>query len=219
MNGTGYNEVRKVHRIKLSTPLEGEISGKRIFVVDVSTRGLRIAHQEPVGEPGDARNVTFTWDANRISLRTTIRWTQLQRVAKPPQRALYHSGFEITNGGGEAGLILKRLVEEHVARALDEQKANARGIPAIAAQSVQSGRVTSLVRHELVAGQWRTAPTAETEQPSSGFTISASHPPEEVQMLRETYAASDYSGRLMIRKMAELSIANPAGIPIRKYEP
>src|SRR5687768_11826135 len=128
MTGTPYKEVRKVHRIKLPTPLEGEINGKRVFIIDVSTRGVRVAHQESVGEPGDARLVTFHWDANRIALRTTVRWTLLQRAGKPPQRSLYHSGFEIANGGGESAAILKDLVEEHVARALDEQKANARGI-------------------------------------------------------------------------------------------
>ena len=57
------------------------------------------------------------------------------------------------------------------------------------------------------------------DQPMDGFTVSARESKEQVQMLCDTYANSDYEGRKMIRKMAELATSTPEGVATRKFEP
>jgi hypothetical protein len=56
---------------------------------------------------------------------------------------------------------------------MDEQKANARGIPPIAAQSNQAAQRTYYKRHELIGNRWRETETTDPAQPANGFTVSA----------------------------------------------
>jgi hypothetical protein len=116
-------------------------------------------------------------------------------------------------------MALRALVEAHVERALDEQKANAKGIPPIAAQSAQKGGAAIYARHEFVHGTWRKLVTSDPAQPESGFTVSSEEQREQVELLRSAYVTSDANMRTVIRKLAELSIANPDGIPTRRYTP
>src|SRR5690606_27789254 len=110
--------------------------------------------------------------------------------------------------------------EHHVARALDEQKANARGLPAVAPASFQTGRATRFLRHELVLGKWNETPTTDPSQPEHGFTVSAGHSPREIEMLRSAFERGDGKvDRDLIRRLAQLSIGNREGIPTRRFMP
>ena len=58
--------------MKLAEPLPGNIDGQRVFIVDVSRQGLRVAHQESLGTQGERRRIDFEWDGRRISVEFTI---------------------------------------------------------------------------------------------------------------------------------------------------
>ena len=111
------------------------------------------------------------------------------------------------------------MIAALVARALDEQKANARGVPAAAAQCFQTGKGTEFLRFELINGAWRRTATTRPDQPVQGFTISADENREHIEMLCHTFQNADEPGRKLIKMMAELSISKAEGIPTRRYTP
>ena len=143
-----------------------------------------------------------------------VRWTRLQRDSASPS---YQSGLEIAAIDDQSTTALRKLIEAHVERALEEQRANARGIPAENADRTQPILRTRLyARHELVDGIWRKSTTSEAKQPPAGFTVPSDERPDQVELLRAAYIAADPSLRGMIRRFAELSIADPdATLPNR----
>ena len=208
-------ERRRVQRVRLLEPLRGTLDSVRVFVVDLSLRGVRVAHQDGIGDIGDLVALRCEWEGRRIEAMCSVVRTQVHRAGDARNaRTLYHSGLELQQVSASAGIALRSIVETHIARALDEQKANARGIPAIAAQSFQTGTARHFVRHELILGRWREIATTDATQPENGFTVAADHTPHEVQMLRNAYESS----REMVRSMARLSISGE-GVPTRRYMP
>lgn len=179
-----------------------------------------VVSQEPLGGKGTAVPLTFEWEGHVAAFSCELRWTHLQSVGTGMRKQIrYHCGCRILESTAETAVILRAIVADHVARALDEQKANARGIPPTAVHAVQTGVAREFVRHELTSAGWRQAATLQKAQPRDGFTVAADLTDEEVEMLRAAYASGDAAMRSVIRKTAELSIANAAGIPARRYSP
>ncbi|HEV7242900.1 MAG TPA: hypothetical protein VGQ36_26980 [Thermoanaerobaculia bacterium] len=222
MNELAENpERRRVQRVRLTKPLRATIDGTRVFIVDVSLRGVRVMHQEEIGGVAQSCVVRAEWDGRPLELHCTIVRTALHRSADSSgNRAAFHSGLTITRAVGVSSLTLRRIIEHHVERALDEQKANARGIPPLAAQSVQTGAPTTFVRHVYHAGRWREVMTMTPEQPDHGFTIAAHTTPAEVEMLRRAYERAKSSNDLaVIRRLAEMSINTSEVVQARRYTP
>ena len=213
-------ERRRLQRVRLLEPLAGTIDGRRVFILDASRHGLRIAHQHHLGAQGNGHRVEFEWDGHYVVLEATMQHTRMHRTGVASYaRTVYHSGFTITSIAPRSEEGLRALIAWHVERALDEQKANARGVPAIAARSFQSGNSTDFVRHVYNGGAWHTIHTTEGRQPANGFTISADESRQEIEMLRTAWEAGDSAARSVIQKMAELSISRMEGIPTRRYTP
>lgn len=213
---------RRLQRVSLPHPLRATMDGTRIFLVDLSLRGLRVLHQDDIGRVGGSGTVVTNWDGHRIELHCRIVRTSLHRASEhTTTRKQYHSGLAITEAIGASGVTLRRFIEHHVERALDEQKANARGIPPrLAAQSVQTGAPVTFVRHEYNLGQWREVMTPTAAQPENGFTISAQHSKDEIEMLRRAYEqAATNSDRATIRKLAALSVNSGEIVQARRYLP
>jgi len=213
-------ERRRVQRVKLLEPLAGKIAGERVFILDASRTGLRIAHQENLGAPGERYPIEFEWDGRYCALEAALTYTRVYRVGDPSYaRTVYHSGFTITSIAPRSEAVLRAMIGWHVERALDEQKANARGIPPLSTLSFQTGQGKEFVRHIYSGGVWRESRTTEREQPANGFTISLAESIEEAQMLRSAWESGDPAARAVIRKMAELSISRADGVPTRRYTP
>lgn len=213
-------ERRKVSRVKLTRPLAGRIGTARIYLVDASVEGIRIAHQAAVPAVGQACHVSFEWEGQPIELDCEVIHNSLAKLAKTSnEKSIYHAGLRVKNATGDSRAALRQLVIDCVARALDEQKANARGVPAEAAQMFQTGKGTEYLRCELVDGTWRRSTTTRPDQPPNGFTVSVSEESEQIEMLCQTFASSDAEGRKLIRTMAAMSISQSEGVPTRKYNP
>ncbi len=192
----------------------------RVYIIDLSLSGARIAHQGTLPPPGRECVLTFEWEHHPIELRCEITRNTLERLAKnASEKSLYHAGLRIIDADQESRDALRTMIAALVARALDEQKANARGIPAEAAQCFQTGKGTEFLRFELLNGSWRRTATTRPEQPAHGFTISAAEDREHIEMLCHTFANSDEPGRKLIKLMAELSISQSEGVPTRRYTP
>lgn len=213
------DERRGIQRVGFLQPLRGRIGDTKVFVVNACLRGFCVAHQEWIGEIGDHIRLVFDHDGSSIRAECEIRWNRVHRPGTHSSKAIFHSGMKIVSISEEHSRSLIELVEIHVSRALDEQKANAKGRPAVAVQSFQTGVAKQFVRHELSGDQWHETKTKESRQPHSGFTLAAETSPAEVRMLRTAYLNGDRSARAMIRELAAASIATPEGIPTRKYTP
>lgn len=218
---TFFTERRRVQRVRLPEPLRGSIGGVRVFVMDLSLRGVRVAHQENIGDIGDPCVVRCEVDGRTMELQCSVVRTQVHRAGETKSaRTLYHSGLEIQQVSALSAMLLRSIIEHHIAMAMDEQKANARGIPAVAAQSFQTGNSKHFVRHEYILGRWREIATTDATQPENGFTVAANHTPTEVEMLRNAFERGGISGsRDLIKRLAQLSITAGEGIPTRRYMP
>ena len=209
-----------MQRIKLIDPLPGNIDGQRVVIVDISRQGLRVAHQESLGPQGERRRIEFEWDGHRVAVEGTLTHTRVERLGVASYaRSIYHSGFTIATISTRSEQVLREMIAWHVERALDEQKANARGVPARAGTSFQTGQGTEYVRHVFGSGRWHEVHTTDSRQPSNGFTISAAESEQEVRMLRSAWEAGDGNARKIIQKLAELSISRAEGISTRRYTP
>jgi hypothetical protein len=216
---SAVDEHRRVMRVTLLQPIAGAAGTEHIYVVDASLSGVRLSHLTLFQQRDDCR-IEFQWDGRPIQFAGQVRWTKLQRIGSAAfAKSVYQSGLEIAAITPQAHEALRGLIESHIERAFDEQKANARGIPPQADQSGQSGQASQFARHELVRGVWRKVVTSDPGQPPSGFSVDASLSRSEVEMLRAAYESADPAMRDIIRKFAELSISSPDGIPTRRYTP
>jgi hypothetical protein len=127
--------------------------------------------------------------------------------------------LRITDYANEGFDQLRHLIGERILRALDEMKANARGIPPLAAYMYQPEKGELYRRCELINGIWRKSETIRPQQPAQGFTVSAEVDPEHVQLLCETWERTSAEGRRLTQLLAELSISKAEGIPTRRYVP
>ncbi|HSY48245.1 MAG TPA: hypothetical protein VLC46_05495 [Thermoanaerobaculia bacterium] len=204
----------------LVRPLAARVGTARVFVLEASLNGLSVAHQGNIPAVGFTCVIVFEWDSIPVTLECQITRNTLQRLARNDQeKSVYHSSMEIVRASVEAMKTLRDMITSLVARALDEQKANARGIPAVAAQTFQTGKGNQFLRYELLNGKWRRTETTRPDQPMNGFTISAEEAQEHIDLLCETYMSSDDASRKLIKLMAELSISKAEGIPTRRYSP
>jgi hypothetical protein len=213
------DEHRRVMRVTLLQPIAGAAGTERIYVVDASLSGVRLSHLTLFQQRDDCR-IEFEWDSRPIQFAGHVRWTKLQKIGSAAfSKSVYQSGLEIAAISPPAHEALRGLIESHIERAFDEQRANARGIPPLDDQSAQGGQASQFARHELIRGVWRKIVTNDPCQPPTGFSVEASLSRSEVEMLRSAYESADPPMRDIIRKFAELSIFSPDGNPTRRYTP
>ena len=211
------NERRRFQRIVPPNPIRARAGQTRVFVIDASMNGFRVAHQEPINSPCTLR---IEWEGGPILAECVIVRHLTHRPAKTSfEKPTFHSGLHIERILPAYETALRQMIAYYVERALDEQRANARGIPATAAASFQTGKGTSFLRCDFIAGRWLRTPTTKGDQPPEGFTISAEEEPDQIERLCSAYERADLSGRKLIRTFAALSISRSEGIPTRRYTP
>lgn len=209
-----FGRVTPVQRIR------GAVGPVAVYVLDVSLAGARVAHQEPLPDVGSTSVLTFEWEGRTYSGPCEVRRSKLERPARSRfEKALYSSGLFLMRTDPESHRLLREIVQASVVRALDEQKANAHGIPPTAALSFQTGAGEDYVRCEMRHRTWVRTSTRDPQQPEHGFTISSTEPPSKIEMLCRAYETGDPDGRRLIRTFAALSISKAEGIPTRRYAP
>lgn len=210
---------RSFERVALPQPARGRLGQSKAFVHEVSITDARVLHQGRVS-PGEECELTFEWEGHSLRFIVSVVETELERLSKESAaRSIYRSVLAFERGGEGSTMALRELIAQQVMRALDEQKANAKGIPAIAANSMQRGAIQSgYITYRWSRGQWSRMPTTSPVQPLDGFTVSSEENSSEVELLCSSYEAADESGRAMIRQLAELSIEAAGGVPTRRYQ-
>jgi hypothetical protein len=240
---------RRVQRVHLPVPLTGRFGSTQVVVVDISVLGARIEHHVPLGTPagGDA-NLAFIWEEEEISVDCRVVRSRLERFSVGADGlTVYHSGLEFLDPKQEAREKLKRIIGRFIARALDEQKANARGVVPTSVEKMPIFRHGQLTENRADVAEaigssvlptarlaketgyiclqleknrtWKKKRTHDPGQPTEGFTVSAAEDQAQIQMLCEAYEKSDPDGRKMIQLFAQLSIIEGEGIPPGRFQP
>lgn len=188
-------------------------------VFELSVTGFKVAHEERYA-PGEVDHLVLDWNGIRLELICRLIRSTLWRLSKTiSEKSIYHSGLQIIDSIGDAYEKLRELIAERIIRAIEEQKANARGIPPLAAYMYQPGKGELYSRCEFVNGEWRKTETEHPDQPPNGFTISAEVEPEHVILLCRTWEMTTTEGRRLTQMLAALSINRQEGIPVRRYVP
>ena len=205
-------ERRRYGRIQLVDNVAATVDGVPARVVELSVTGARLIHEQRF-----PRAVTNTL---RIDWRGRVLRLQCEAVRSMLVRPNeYQSGVHFVNTGDDSDRLLRELIGEYVTRALNEQIANARGVPPIGGYTYQIGKGNRYRRCEFIDGIWKKAETHDPAQPPKGFTISAEIDPGQVQMLCQTWLACDEEGRRLTQILAQLSIDKREGVPTRRYVP
>ena len=212
-------ERREFHRIQLEQPLVANLGNVVVEVRDVSLTGARVVGEARFG-PGTEHELKFAWNDMEMRFQVSVVRCTLFSFAKAPgEKSVYQTGLRIRESLGNSDRHLREMIASYVIRALEEQKANARGLPPIGPYGYLEGKGDRFRRCEYIDGKWRRTETTRAEQPPVGFTVSADVRPYYVDLLCETYQAADEEGRRLTQTLAQLSINKTEGVPTRKYLP
>jgi len=214
-------ERRKYGRIRLDAPMSARFADRAVRILELSVVGFLVAHEGRLAAD-ETHRLTVDWQGDMLELDCRVVRSVLWRLGKTMgERSIYHTGLHIVDVQRASFDRLRELIAERVMRALEEQKANARGIPPLAAYMYryQPEKGELYRRCEYINGQWRKTETIRSSQPMSGFTVSADVDPEHVDMLCATWEMTTPEGRRLTRLLAELSISKVEGVPTRRYVP
>jgi PilZ domain len=212
-------ERRQFHRIHLDAPMPARMGDVSVDVVDLSLNGARVVGEARFA-PGSEHHLKFKWNERPVELTVSVVRCTLFSFAKAPgEKSTYQTGLRIRETIGKSDRALRELIASYVIRALEEQKANARGIPPLGPYAYLEGKGDRYRRCEFIDGKWRRSETTRPDQPPNGFTVSADIRPYYVDLLCETYQMLDEEGKRLTQTLAQLSISKAEGIPTRRYLP
>ena len=205
--------------MKLDEPISARFGGSRVHVYELSVTGFMVAHEARY-TPGEVDHLVVDWQGTRLELVCRLVRTTMWRLAKSlGEKSIYRSGLQIIDSIGDSYARLREMIADRVIRAIEEQIANARGIPPLMPYMYQPGKGDLYRRCELIDGEWRKTETDHAEQPEAGFTVSAEVEPAHVDLLCETWEITTDEGKRLTQILAALSLSKREGIPTRRYEP
>lgn len=191
-----------------------------VRVIELSVVGFRVEHSDRFPGNLERREIKLNWNSQTMQFAcSVVRSTMHQLARRAGEKSIYHSGIRIEEPIGDSELILRDFIASRIIRALEEQKANARGIPPLSRYTYQVGKSNRYRRCEFIDGMWRKTETNRPEQPTAGFTISAEVDPIQIDLLCRTYQVTNEPGRKLTQILAELSIRKEEGTPTRRYVP
>jgi hypothetical protein len=221
------DERREFQRLDLERPIVGRFGATNILIVNIGVTGALLEHHAEVGV-GEQRRLMFQWANYEIQLTAEVVRSTVERFTGSGDKKtpVYRTGVKFLEAFGESDECLRQLIGFYVTRALELQKANARGLPFDEASFPDPAmRKMMGVRSEaqgyiccrLDDDGWKRVSTLRAAQPVDGFTVSASEP--NIDMLCQSYEETGEEGRDLIRMLAELSVSGAQQKPPRRYEP
>lgn len=197
------DERRLYQRLNLTKPLDGELDGIAVRIVDVSANGAQVELEDQTLPPRG--KLRFRWRDEEVTLDAQV-------VRNSEDRAGLHFL--------EDDETLRRLIAQSAAEVLAAQQANMAGERernVISSDDVGELTLTAAsaglgakawLTFTLGPSGWKRRKSLLPDQPEDGFTVSASEPDEQIDMLCKTYESGDDEAKRMIRMFAELSAAS-----------
>ena len=109
-----FTRDRRRHpRKKLQEPLRGAVGDARVYVVDASVGGVRVAHQAPLPEPGGFCRVELPSEMGPITLDCEVMRTAPQASpSRDPAKAVYYSGLQVIAADLQSAERLRSIFED-----------------------------------------------------------------------------------------------------------
>lgn len=189
-------ERRHFERLHLQQPLDAWFGDFAVRLLDLSTTGASIEHDEPI--PADSRAL----------LRFFWRGEEVEVMCEMTRSETNHPGLHFL----EESDMLAGIIGRSAAELQAALEANARGDRA---QNVFGDETITSAWRRPPAGYvrwlfdgsgWRSEPSLVADQPEDGFTIAATEPREQVELLCSTYESGDDEARKMTRLLAAMSV-------------
>src|SRR5688572_29644196 len=148
-------ERRRAERLKVSPPVEAELNGHAVRIVDIGRLGVRVEHHGPL-RIADRARLTFRWDGDPIAVdcgfvRTDVFDSRPVVQSDAPNAA--HTGLEFRNGAAAVTPALKRMITtleqreeiDHLRRLVEASKL----INSSITHDALLTSILSVARHEL----------------------------------------------------------------------
>lgn len=212
------DDRRRLERIHLAEPIPARVGDLDVRVLDIGLLGARVQHERPL-EVGTTSTIEFSHEGNRVFAGCRVVRCDFQPILSEARgERVYFSGIEFESSDEEAGRALKRLIADHITRALEAQRANAKGAIAELAENVpflrDSGARGKVRRSQPASyvccrlgsdGVWKKAILSRPTQPHDGFTVRLGETEDEIDRLCRAYKEAGPELRKLIRLCAEMS--------------
>jgi hypothetical protein len=93
MSGSTSEDRRRDFRLALTAPLRGRVGSTRVFISDVSARGLRIIHADRLPRVGETFQLIVEREQEGIALQCEVRRTQVRTSGGTEKQRLFESGL------------------------------------------------------------------------------------------------------------------------------
>jgi predicted RNase H-like HicB family nuclease len=220
--GVSEQDRRRAERIRLDVPIRGEFGDSEVLVLEIGLLGARFEHDAPL-LPGTTARLRLNWEEEDLDIQARVARTELQPLlSERAGRIIVHSGVEFVEASGESAKALRSIIVAHVARTIEQLKANAHGggdqkldqVPFLRSEPKKATSPRYFISWRLDAsGSWHRTEVLKARQPADGFAIAPSQSEEEVALLRKTYEEASEEGRKMIRVCAELALTEGETVP------
>lgn len=236
--------TRRVERIQLGIPVLAKMNATDVVMLDFSLRGCRLESHVPFKVTTNV-TVSFDWGDEHVELKGQVIRCKLDSASGGK---VFNTGvlFEAETADSPK---LRSIITRQLERALEEQKANARGelaeildhmpifsvggtLTANAKQISEAyegknsllpwtriARQRGFVRFAFDGKQWRKVRTSEPAQPEEGFTVWAFEDTDDLEKLKRVYERADRETRTLIRLCAELSLNVDDTLPPQRFVP
>lgn len=116
---------RRVERVQFFQPLPARFGVAPVALSDLTSTGAGIQHQAQIPR-GEDHSLRFSWLDHDVTVSSHIVRTRLEcyRLGGA-SLTLYRSGLHFVDPPDEQATILRKIITGKVARALEEQRANA----------------------------------------------------------------------------------------------
>jgi hypothetical protein len=114
------NEKRRIQRVVLSTPVEANLSGFGVMLLDISSSGARVEHAFPV-KAGRKMRLIFENDGSPISIECEVVRCRLQKSSISPGKIAYQTGLRFSDPAEEGRGEIRKLIADLVTRGMAVQ--------------------------------------------------------------------------------------------------
>lgn len=102
------SDRRRFQRVTLPQPVQGTVGTTRVYVIDASLGGVRIAHQGVIPKPGEFLRVELPSELGPIKLDCEVVRTSARPAASnAPATPLFHSGLAIIGADHQSAQRLR----------------------------------------------------------------------------------------------------------------
>lgn len=218
---------RRAQRIHLDDQPTAEFDGMPIRVLELGLVGLRISSNQSL-ESGHYGELVFQYENEDVRARCRVARTALQsRLSEAIGELVYFTGLEIADIDAVSTQSLRNLIGKRVARALEQQRANAMGEPPRWERVIEETSRRAHPPEKLYTScrlmpnrGWTETTIVKPTQPRDGFTVRASATDDEVEKLKTAYEQGSEEERDMIRVLAEISLVDEdEAFPTQRFEP